>query len=236
MFGGHQCANIPSGKVACDHIVEELPPTTAWGQNFVSMPLATRTAGDTFRILASQDATTVQLNGSTVATLNRGEFHEQIVTGPAQITANKPVLVMQYSNSSSFDGVTSDPFQMMIPPFEQFLASYTVSTPASGFRPTSSTSSRRTRLSGRSSSTARRSLPARSRPSAAPGSRARRSPWRSARTTSSGPLPFGVHSYGFASFDSYGYPGGLSLSEVASVTTLSLAPETATNPVGRSTA
>src|SRR5207247_11189177 len=72
VFGGHQCANIPPGSVACDTILEELPPTTAWGKNFVSMPLATRTGGDTFRVLASQDATTVTLNGDIVATLTRG--------------------------------------------------------------------------------------------------------------------------------------------------------------------
>jgi hypothetical protein len=87
VFGSHQCANVPPGNVACDHIVKQLPPTTAWGMNFVSMRLASRTGGDTFRVLASEDATTVKLNGTSVATLNRGQLHEQIVSGPAQITA-----------------------------------------------------------------------------------------------------------------------------------------------------
>jgi hypothetical protein len=231
LFGGHQCANIPQGFVACDHIVEELPPTTEWGKNFVTMPLATRTGGDTFRVLASQDATTVKLNGATVATLNSGQLHEQIVSGPAQITADKPVLVMQYSNSSSFDGVTSDPFQMMIPPFEQFLAGYTVSTPASGFAlnfvnvvaPNAAVgaitldgsaipAASFTAIGGSGFSGAQVSVDLGSH-------------------TLSGPLPFGVHSYGFSDFDSYGYPGGLSLSEVARVASVSLAPKTASNQI-----
>jgi hypothetical protein len=36
------------------------------------MPLATRLNGDTFRFLAKEDGTTVQLGGVVVATLNRG--------------------------------------------------------------------------------------------------------------------------------------------------------------------
>jgi Bacterial Ig-like domain (group 1) len=48
----------------------------------------------------------------------------------------------------------------------------------------------------------------------------------------SGPLPFGAFMYGFASFDSYGYPGGQSLAQVAVVTSIVLSPLSATNPVG----
>src|SRR5688572_557928 len=53
VFGGHQCANIPPTAVACDHVVEQIPKTDAWGESFVTVPLATRTGGDTFRVLAS---------------------------------------------------------------------------------------------------------------------------------------------------------------------------------------
>jgi IgGFc binding protein/Divergent InlB B-repeat domain/Bacterial Ig-like domain (group 1) len=231
VFGGHQCANIPQGFFACDHIVEELPPTTAWGKNFVSMPLATRTGGDTFRILASEDATTVMLNGATVATLNRGQLYEQIISGPAQITADKPVLVMQYSNSSTFDGVTSDPFQMMIPPFEQFLAGYTVSTPASGF-PTNFINVVAPNAAVGAITLDGSPIPAASFTMiGSSGFSGAQVPVALGSHTLSGPLPFGVHSYGFASFDSYGYPGGLSLSEVARVASVALAPKTATNQI-----
>ncbi|MGH2802934.1 MAG: hypothetical protein ACRDL4_07795, partial [Thermoleophilaceae bacterium] len=50
--------------------------------------------------------------------------------------------------------------------------------------------------------------------------------------TVTSPQPIGVHSYGFGSFDSYGYPGGLSLSEVARVENIALTPKTATSRVG----
>lgn len=233
VYGGHQCANIPDENTfACDHVLEQLPPTTAWGQNFVSMPLATRLNGDTFRVVASQANTTVQLNGATIATLDRGEVHQQIVDGPAQITANNPILVMQYSNGTTFDDVTSDPFQMMIPPFEQFLSRYTVSTPADGFTgnfvnvvaPNAAVGS--ILLDGTA-------IPAGEFTAiGTSGFSGAQVDVELGSHTLSGPLPFGVHSYGFASADSYGYPGGLSLSEVAEVTTVALAPKTATNPVG----
>jgi hypothetical protein len=231
VFGGHQCANIPQGAVACDHIVEQLTPTTTWGKSFVTMPLATRTRGDTFRVLASTNNTAVSINGALVATLNRGQIHEQIITGPARITSSEPVLVAQYSNGSSFDGITSDPFQMLIPPFEQFLAAYTVTTPATGFTtnfinvvvPNAAVGA--VTLDGAAVAAASFT------PIAGTTFSGAQLPVALGSHTLAGPLPFGAFMYGFANFDSYGYPGGMSLAQVAVVTTLTLAPKTATNPV-----
>jgi hypothetical protein len=230
VFGGHQCANIPAGNVACDHIVEEITPTTTWGKSFVTEPLATRN-GDTFRYLADTDGTTVKVNGVTVATLNRGQIFEQILTAASVITSDKPILVTQYSNSSSFDGVTSDPFEVVVPPFEQFQNSYTVTTPATGFSanylnvvaPTASLGTVKldgavipgatfTAIPGSAFSGAQLAVDLGSH-------------------TLEGARPFGVIVYGFADFDSYGYPGGLSLAPVATVSSISLAPKTATNPI-----
>ena len=232
VFGGAECTNIPPSATACDHVVEQLPPTSAWGKSFVSMPLATRLKGDTFRILASTNGTTVRVNGQPVATLARGQFHEQIVLGPAHITADQPVLVMQYSNGTSFDGVTSDPFQMMIPPFEQYLPSYTITTPASGFAtnfvnvvaPTAAVG--QITLDGTA-------IPATSFTAiGSSGFSGTQVPVGLGAHRLVGPLPFGVHTYGFASFDSYGYPGGLSVSAVATVTSVALAPATGQASVG----
>jgi hypothetical protein len=232
VYGGHQCANIPAGQVACDYIVEEMTPTITWGKSFVTEPLATRTGGDTFRYLASTNATTVKVNGATVATLNRGQLFEQILTAASVITSDKPILVTQYSNSSSFDGVTSDPFEVIIPPFEQFLNSYTVTTPSEGF------TSNFLNVVAPTTEVGNVKLDGVTVPSASfhaiPGSTfsgAQLSVALGAHSIS-GPQPFGLTVYGFADFDSYGYPGGLSLAPVASVTNLALAPKTGSNAVG----
>jgi uncharacterized repeat protein (TIGR01451 family) len=233
VFGGHQCANIPdTSTTACDHVVEEIPPTATWGKSFVTEPLATRTRGDTFRILASQDNTQVSIDGTVVATLNRGEIHQQLIAEASVITADKPVLVAQYSNGSSFDGVTSDPFMMLVPPFEQFLASYTVTTPATGFAtnfinlvvPNGAVGS--VKLDGSPI------LASNFTQIGSSGFSGAQIAVSAGSHTVDGPQPFGVFVYGFDSYDSYGYPGGLSLAPVARVTKVTLTPETATNQVG----
>ena len=235
VYGGHQCANIPNGNTfACDHVEEELPPTSTWGKSFVTEPLATRLNGDTFRILASADNTQVSIDGTQVATLNRGEFHEQLIDGASVITTDKPVLVAQYSNGSTFDNVTSDPFMMLIPPYEQFLSSYTVTTPATGFSDNyinlvvPSAGAAGARVDG---------LPVPDGEFSPIGS----SGFSGAQIrvdlgthVLEGTVPFGAFMYGFDSFDSYGYPGGLSLAPIASVAQVTLSPKSGTKEVGSS--
>jgi hypothetical protein len=234
VFGSHQCANIPdNATIACDHIVEQLPPVSTWGQNFITVPLKTRTRGDTFRFLASENGTQVRVNGSLVATINRGQFHQMILTASSQVTASKPILVSQYSNGSSFDNVTSDPFMMLIPPYEQYLGNYTVSTPASGF------ASNFINLVASNSSIGSIQLDGNIVPNSAftpvgssGFSTAQLSVPLGVHRLTGGSLPFGVFVYGFDQFDSYGYPGGQSLSEVAIVRTISTTPELGTAAVG----
>jgi hypothetical protein len=208
-----------------------MPPVDTWGKSFVTVPLATRLKGDTFRILAGTNGTDVSLNGVPIATLNRGQFHERIIVGSAQITSDEPILVAQYSNGSNYDGVLSDPFMMLIPPFEQFLNGYTVTTPASGFAsnfinvvaPDSSVGS--VTLDGTAIP------PGSFTPIAGTTFSGAQVPVALGSHTLAGPQPFGAFMYGFANFDSYGYPGGLALGQVASVTNISLSPANATNPV-----
>jgi len=232
VFGGHMCSNVPQASAFCDHLVEQMFPLATWGKSFVTVPLATRTGGDTFRFLAGTDGTTVSLNGAAVATLNRGQFFEQIVSGPAHVTADKPILVAQYSNGTTFDDVTSDPFEMLIPPFEQFLSRYTVTTPASGFStnfinvvaPDAAVGS--ITIDGDA-------IPAASfTPISGTGFSGAQVAVVLGPHTLVSTQPFGAFVYGFADFDSYGYPGGLSLAPIAQVMTVTLTPKTSTTQVG----
>jgi len=186
-------------------------------------------------VLASEDDTTVQINGSAVPMLDRAQLHEQIIAGPARITADKPVLVMQYSNSETFDGDSDnngDPFQMMIPPFEQYLAGYTLSTPAEGFDPNFVNIVAPNSAVGSVQVDGTAVPPGSFTPIPGSSFSGAQHPVTVGSHTVTSPQPLGVHSYGFGFFDSYGYPGGLSLSEVARVESISLTPETATNQVG----
>jgi hypothetical protein len=135
-FGGHQVANVASSDpFFADYLVEQMPPVNRWGTEFYTTPLATRSGGDTVRVVAGQDNTVVTMNTATSVTLtNKGHFYETLLASAAQIVADKPVLVMQYANSSDFDGVTnSDPFMVTVPARPHWSASQSFTTPGSGF-------------------------------------------------------------------------------------------------------
>jgi len=211
VFAGNECDNLPgSPYTACDHNVEQLFPEASWGTSFITFPLATRTGGDTFRIIASADNTTVDINGDII-TLNRGAVDDRIITTSSVISADNPIMVAQYSNSSTFDGVTSDPFMMLIPPFEQFLTSYTFTTPSSGIiinyvnvvLPSSAVSG--VVLDGLP-------VPAASfTPIGTSGYSGAALPLSIGSHSITCSEACGISSYGFNSYDSYGYPGGLAL-------------------------
>ena len=214
LFGGAVCTNIPStAYTACDHVVEQIPATGAWGQNFLTVPLATRTGGDTFRVIARDDDTVVKINGSTVATLARAHIYQAVLPSTSYnvITTSGPALVAQYSNSTSYDNVTSDPFMMLVSPTEQFQASYTVTTPAS--TPVAFTNF--INVVAKTDETASCNVDGNAITNFVPigssGYSGAKIPVSIGTHNVGCPSGLGTYIYGFASYDSYGYPGGLGL-------------------------
>ncbi len=126
VFGSHRCANVESSDAFyCDYLVEELLPVSRLGTEYYTQPLATRTGGDIVRILATEDNTVVQINGASLAPLNRGKSHQVLLTQPAQIKANHRVSVVQYATSSDHDNVLlADPFMVQVQHKKQFSTSY----------------------------------------------------------------------------------------------------------------
>jgi hypothetical protein len=212
LFDGTEGSDVPAGDSYDNYLVEQAWPAADWGTDFMTSPLATRTGGDLFRVLAYSNGTQVYLNGTLVATLNAGQFLQQEVAPASEITSSLPVNVTQYSNSGSYDGNTqSDPFMVTVPPISAYDSSYIVGAALADFpvnyinltAPTTSAgsvildgtaipSSSFTPIAGTSYSYAQ--VPV------APGSH-----------SLTGPANFGVLSYGFANVDGYGYPGALLL-------------------------
>lgn len=234
VFGGNDCTNISGNLRACDHLVQQMVPIAAWGRSFVTAPLATRLAGDVFRVLASENNTEVNINGVVVANLNAGQFYETILGSNtySRITSNNPILLGQYSRSSEADGVTSDPFFSLVPPDEQFLSSYVVSAGTPNIpinflnitSPTSNTdnvlvnglsvdASAWTVIPGTTFSGARISIP-------------------NGIHTVSSIQPIGLLVYGFGSFDSYGYLGGQAFAAIATINSITISPSTGSALVG----
>jgi uncharacterized repeat protein (TIGR01451 family) len=234
VLGGHGCALVPDPTVfSCNPIVEQQPPDDAWGTSFVTVPLKTRVGGDTFRILASQDDTNVTIDGAAVATLQAGESHTQLIAGSSVTSAGKPVLVAQFSNGTTFDNVgRADPSMMLIPPVEQFQASYRLPTPT-GF------TANELNLVVPSPSAGAIKIDGDAVPSAAYtpiGS----SGFSSAQVdvaagthalTGTG-ARFGVFSYGFRRADAYSFPGGLAVNAIWGIAAIALTPGDQSPAVG----
>jgi hypothetical protein len=219
VWGAVEMANVPATETGGDYLVEQLWPTSIWGSDFFTVPLATRTGGDTFRFLASQNDTTVNINGSPVATLNQGQFYEQILTTPSEITSNKGIYVMQYSNGVSYDHVSiADPAMMSIPPVSEYASSYQIPGPVTaiaypkGFVENFENIVAPTTVVGNVylDGTA---LPATIfNPIGSSGYSGASVSVAAGAHSVSAPAPLEVTAYGFEYADAYGYPGGLLLS------------------------
>jgi hypothetical protein len=238
-FSGVDCGNI--GASACDEESQELFPSTEWGTSFVVPRFDTVSGGDPVRVEADTANTVVSVGGTVVATLNAGQFYETTTATSGNnalfVTATHPVLVAQFmiNNSYGTTGATGDPSMLLIPPYQQFLSTYTVATPGSGFSynginiaiPTIAISS--LTLDGSA-------VPAGDF-AAVPGTTFSVAQVAVAAGTHnlSASQPFGAFVYGANNFNSYAYAGGAGLSPVASVAHVTItAPTTAAGQVGHS--
>lgn len=217
VMAGVEAALVPAYASYLDHIVEMMPPVSTWGKSFLTVPLATRKTSDIFRIMAAQDNTRVTINGAVAATLARGAYYEFGLSVRSVVTASAPVLLEQFAVGTSMDGVDADPFEMTIPPTEQFLKRYTFSTPNdAGYPrqfvnvvvPTGSVDA--LRLDGVAVDAA---LFSSIGASGFSGGQVPVSPGSHTIVSGDG-VPFGIYVYGFGYHDSYGYPGGMSFAAI----------------------
>jgi len=139
LTNGDRCANVPRGTFFCDHIFEVAQPVQSWGAEIPVVNLPNRPPGSIYRVVASSAATTVNRDGSFLATLNRGEFVDVPGDNDALpdnhlFTADAPIFVAQFMTGSQFTGnvVTGDPAMGNMIPSEQYLPAYTFSTVGGG--------------------------------------------------------------------------------------------------------
>ncbi|XP_019620166.1 PREDICTED: IgGFc-binding protein-like [Branchiostoma belcheri] len=208
-----------------DHIVEMIPPVDTWGKEFVTVPLTKRTAGDKFRVVAARDNTQVDVTGQNPRTLDAGQVWE-FGAGSDEylhVVTTEPVLLMQYSKTGDADGTATDPFMLMIPPLQQFAADYTFATTPLISQPASLTHHMNIvirdsekaglRLNGNplDASVTWMAIPG----TTLSGTRIDIPDGTHTLVHTSPIVTFGISVYGFTSPESYGYPGGLRLAQIA---------------------
>lgn len=140
VFSGHHRTAIPDtavnidGTPSRDHVVEQLPPVSAWGDSALVVPYATSALPDLVRVVCSEDSTQISVNGTPIPkTYNAGDFYEIThLPGVTSIQASKPIEVGQFMHTS-WGSISNfrvpaygDPAFALVFPVEQFKSSYTI--------------------------------------------------------------------------------------------------------------
>lgn len=132
VFSGHACAYIPPKVEACNHLIEQIPPISAWGKHYYLGMLKERSRY-TYRVVASSDSTKVFEDSKLIAILKAGEFYENLnAMKNTQITASKPVLVAQFAQGFKNGDSVGDPMMIVVTPTQQFRTEYRFATPING--------------------------------------------------------------------------------------------------------
>jgi hypothetical protein len=135
VFSGHARTEAPFPEQSSrDLLLEEMPPTSAWGNAFVLDALSVdskatkQPGGDVMRILALDSNTVVTVNGQPWVTLNANEHVDSMIKSPLLVESspNHPILIGEIAHSAtSASGGMGDPFLAIVPPVTQTYNKYT---------------------------------------------------------------------------------------------------------------
>ena len=217
VFAGHACANIPTANQwFCDTVVEQLLPVNTWGQEFYVAPVATRMGGDYLRVLAAYDGTTLMANGVPFTNLNRGQWVEGVVGTRLWLSGSRPILVAQYATSSDRDGNTNaDPFMILLQATRHYSRAYLVVTPTNHFPTNYVQVVAPVAITNNLLLDAVAVNPALFQPVPGSGYAVANVPISVGTHVLVASAPFGISTYGWALYDSYGHPGCFFFGDVA---------------------
>lgn len=136
VFAGSMRVQIGCNSIlnSSDNLFQQVYPTASWGRNYITVPLKNRNY-DIFRIVLSDPATKVVLNGATIsaASFANGLYYEFNSETPNVITANKPIQVIQYAvtqgntlNCGNDASDIGDPEMIYLTPLEQTINQVTL--------------------------------------------------------------------------------------------------------------
>ncbi len=234
VFSGHIRASVPQFYLddqlasSRDHLVEQVPPVTAWGDSALVVPFASSKTiePDVVRIISGADSNIITIGSNKLQKVfKKGEFYDiAALTSATAIHATKPIMVGQYMHTSIRMYGNGDPALALCFPVEQYDTSYTfIAIQNSAFTDNfinvvaDSVGVTTTTLDGRSISRGAFHPIANSNyyyaqldldnssntPNVGPGAHTIRSA-----------TPIGLTVYGLGSVDSYAYTGGSRLSDL----------------------
>lgn len=226
VLGGHDCTFMPYSNFACDHIEESMFPVEALGQDLiVTAPHAVAAIDSNpgqpdfmfVRVLSAADANEITFDPPVHApvTLSTGEWIE---VGPVsqdfRVLAKNKISVAQYMVGEDFTGTSvgaGDPALSVAIPKEQYRVSYTFLAPSSythNFVNIVAEPGSAVNIDGMI-------IPdAQFTPIGSTGFAVARHKIEGGAHTMTADKNFGIVVYGYGSYTSYMYPGGLNLETV----------------------
>ncbi|XP_019859474.1 PREDICTED: uncharacterized protein LOC109587694 [Amphimedon queenslandica] len=136
VVSGHECVQVPSGHPACDSISTQVLPTINWGINYLLTPLYSRINGQKFKIIASEENTTVAITCNTssinATLMSPGSVFEYDTNYAdfCNLICSQPCYVSELAFSALYPGGVGDgdPLLMTVPPISQYPHSVTFTT------------------------------------------------------------------------------------------------------------
>lgn len=135
VFGGHECMMIPSDVCCCDADQQQLPALEQWGHEYVVVGSRPRAGlaleSSPYRIVAAFDGTELYYDpappGGAPRTMGAGDVATFWTAEPFVVRsqdAEHPVYVAQYMTGANLAGTQGDPEFVNVVPAGQYLTSY----------------------------------------------------------------------------------------------------------------
>nr|XP_019606872.1 PREDICTED: IgGFc-binding protein [Rhinolophus sinicus] len=127
VFSGHSCAQKHTD---CNHVMEQLLPTSTWGTHYVVPVLACQTRFDLAYVVASQTTKLTYRHGDVSGSkrLEAGDVSEFEVrhSQPLYLSADVGIQVLLFGTGATKGRVTYDPYLVLIPDVEAYCPAYAV--------------------------------------------------------------------------------------------------------------
>jgi hypothetical protein len=221
VLGAHDCARVPTNLNACDHLEESMFPVDTLSRTYLVATTALPSLPDgkveVVRIVATEDNTTLSYEPPQAGAANTlaaaGDFVELSLTAATfQVSGDKKILVAQLMTGQEAGGNAGDPSLSLAVPVDQYRSEYLFHAPLSydtnyinitapsgavitldaamvtGFSPIGNTGYSLARVVLTQGNEGNHFI--------------------------SGDKPFGISVYGYGSYTSYWYPGGLALNNI----------------------
>jgi hypothetical protein len=141
VISGHDCSFIPYYRWACDHLEESSFPLEAWGKElFVSIAKPIRKEPNVIRVLSAAEGTYITFTPNVYesTTLDKGQYIEFTTDKHFRVKASAAISVAQFLVGQDYEGfgksaigAKGDPSLTLAIPSEQWRTSYSFLAPSS---------------------------------------------------------------------------------------------------------